>query len=139
MQLLAVLFSLIPAFVVGVQAVTAPNGSAVHSFIDTCDTPDLSPSGKHFLLWAACKTRDRLDLDKCYGDDNGNVVARKDGKLSDHCSGCRLGSGNRALGCVCKEKPDKVTWIVLNDLITNEDGFLQCYDDQHKGSETCGQ
>ncbi|KAI1762004.1 hypothetical protein GGR53DRAFT_468780 [Hypoxylon sp. FL1150] len=133
MQLLAILFSLAPAFVASIQAATSdgPNATVIS---DTCNPPDLSPSGKHFLLWAACKTKDR-----CYGDDNGNVVARKDGKLSDHCTGCRLGNGNRALGCVCKEKPDKVTWVTLDNIITNEDGFLQCYDDKHRGSETCGQ
>lgn len=67
MQLLTVILSLTPAFVAGVHAMTvppvqgntAPNGSVVHTFTDTCDTPDLSPSGKHFLLWAACQEKDR--------------------------------------------------------------------------------
>ncbi|XXH05805.1 hypothetical protein Hte_012243 [Hypoxylon texense] len=141
MQLLTVLFALTPAFVTGVRAITlppvrsntAPNSSVVHAFTGSCDTPDLSPSGKHFLLWAGCKKKG------CYGDNNGNVVAKKDGKLSDHCSGCRLGSGNRALGCVCKENPNKVTWVTLDDLINNNDGFLECYDSSHRGEETCGQ
>ncbi|KAI1771636.1 hypothetical protein F4818DRAFT_444963 [Hypoxylon cercidicola] len=139
MQLLTVALS---AFVAGVQAMTvsqlqdstAPNSSMVDSFTDTCTTPDLSPSGKHFLLWTACQQKDR-----CFGDDNGNVVAKKDGKLSESCSGCRLGSGNRALGCVCKEKPNTVTWVILDDTISNDDGYLQCFDSSHRGEETCGQ
>ncbi|KAI1403118.1 hypothetical protein F4819DRAFT_452039 [Hypoxylon fuscum] len=148
---LATLFSLVPIVAISAQAIAIPHIQEHHSTngtlrsLNDCGTLDASPSGHKWLLWASCKKKDgsqrctRLDLDKCYGDDNGKLVAKKDGKFTDHCDSCRMGSGNTAFGCVCNEDRNKVVWVTPGDLVTNDDGYLECYDSDHKGEETCGQ
>ncbi|KAL7621227.1 hypothetical protein AAE478_008544 [Parahypoxylon ruwenzoriense] len=115
------------------------NDIAVRTLAASCIDPDLSPNGHRWIMWASCERKvhekpwrcTRLDLDK------DELIPRKSGRLSEHCGSCRLGSGNKMLGCVCKERPNTITWVALDDLITNDDGYLQCFDNAHRGTETC--
>ncbi|KAI1080146.1 hypothetical protein F5B20DRAFT_580544 [Whalleya microplaca] len=122
------------------------NGTAMDwVYRDTCGLPQLVKSDKTWLLKAACQLKDhgapyrctKLDLNLCFRDDRGSLIASKGGQFIADCDACRIDKSDQMFGCVCKEDRNKVTWTNLDDVITNEDGWLQCFDDAHRGEENC--
>ncbi|KAI0010852.1 hypothetical protein F4779DRAFT_638182 [Xylariaceae sp. FL0662B] len=152
---------LISVFAAGVSAVSLPHSAALDQqqntaasgngtmakpyYSATCTTPQLLIFGKSWVLQAACEQKDhaktwrctRLDLNQCYRDNNGALAESKGGQFIADCEYCRLGTSNLMFGCVCKEDRNKVTWVRLDDLIENDDGWMQCFDSNHRGTETC--
>ncbi|KAH9905369.1 hypothetical protein F4778DRAFT_779709 [Xylariomycetidae sp. FL2044] len=108
-------------------------------FASSCFTPDIILTGTTLQLKAACKPKKGstyrctlLDLNRCYKDVNDEITADPAGRFFAAYDGCRLepeggGDNNNRLGCRNK-KTNKVSWVNMNALISNDDGRLRCFD-----------
>ncbi|KAI1082892.1 hypothetical protein F5B20DRAFT_530771 [Whalleya microplaca] len=94
----------------------------------------------HLALRADCKTNSGstqcslLDLNDCYGTDNGYVKPKDGGHFNDLClpEKSRL-DGSKLWNYCRKKKPGqnpgtRRTWIDTNELITSDNGTLKCFE-----------
>ncbi|KAI0021409.1 hypothetical protein F4780DRAFT_778686 [Xylariomycetidae sp. FL0641] len=128
---------------------TLPDGVVGdNAYMATCNAPTIFPaSGGRWVIQVECKKKHskkmrctQLDLNRCYKNDgSGHVVADPSGGFISSCGACRLGEPwNSQLGCVCNENPNEVAWTDLNADLSNDDGYIMCFDKYHRGTETCG-
>ncbi|KAI0599646.1 hypothetical protein F4775DRAFT_591096 [Biscogniauxia sp. FL1348] len=83
-----------------------------------CHTPPMGPP------WICT----HLNLNLCYGNDNGVLVARDKGMFGKTCDTCQMDGS--VLSCNCEVDGNagrRRTSIDTNDLIVNEKGWLKCF------------
>ncbi|KAI0475066.1 hypothetical protein GGR56DRAFT_675229 [Xylariaceae sp. FL0804] len=105
-------------------------------FIATCQPPNLFYEGGAWLLSTQCTKKgsqelkcSTLNLNLCYATD---LVPTKDGDFSGSCGACQLsGDSNQYLDCACSGNDFK-SMADLSDLIMNVNGYLQCFDKDHR-------
>ncbi|KAI3317848.1 Cyanovirin-N [Xylariaceae sp. AK1471] len=99
-------------------------------------------SGKPYLSTLCPSSAGRqictiLDLSYCLMNARGNLVATINGHFERSCKNCHLtGTNATVLTCSCqmfgKDAPWQDTEVDLEDIVANQDGFLSCWDSEHK-------
>ncbi|KAF4871930.1 hypothetical protein CGCSCA1_v008966 [Colletotrichum siamense] len=130
------LTSIIATLIAAVAAV--PGDPTGHWFKRTCENIELKANrgrrnGSFYVdLYANChpksgdKVANRMELDKCLGNLNGDLAWMQNGGFDYDCSGCQIidTEGDKfIMQCYCNLKR---TTINLNLGIRNEDGVLWC-------------
>ncbi|KAI2633955.1 Cyanovirin-N [Xylaria nigripes] len=106
------------------------SGNAQFNFIH--DTPYLStlcPSSTGRLICTM------LDLSYCYRNANGHLAATINGNFDRSCKDCKLvGRNATILSCSCqmfgKDAPWQDAEADLEDIVSNKDGYLTCWDSE---------
>ncbi|KAI0125327.1 hypothetical protein BJ170DRAFT_686194 [Xylariales sp. AK1849] len=71
-----------------------------------------------------------LDLNRCIGNDNGNMVFKKDGHFGWTCGNCLI-EQDSVLNCICAENNDQFGISKLgmrNGEVYNWFGYLSCFE-----------
>ncbi|CAJ2500448.1 Uu.00g033010.m01.CDS01 [Anthostomella pinea] len=129
---------------------TAANGYG--HYTHSCNFAELFHENNKWLMQADCETKNhkrrctRLDPELCYkydinGDGGvGEIVASRDGRGLVHCADCKIGGiNNEEFSCTCGMNDGHAAthYVITDDLISNNDGYLQCFDSKSRGTETC--
>ncbi|EAS27844.3 uncharacterized protein CIMG_13572 [Coccidioides immitis RS] len=104
------------------------------NFSKSCDILGVQQN----TLTALCQAprgeiRTSLDLNHCFANSDGQIVARNEGYFHNSCNYCG-GTGEGILRCFCNKKGSgqEDTKIDMNAVVKNIDGHLTCYG--HRGS-----
>ncbi|KAI9148705.1 hypothetical protein HJFPF1_10746 [Paramyrothecium foliicola] len=105
------------------------------NFRASCDAPTLH-SMYSTLLYSDCYTRDgvkrltHIDLLNCLVNRCGVLLPGRGGRYNDSCDTryCKIVDGTY-IECACRtcDGGSLVTKVNLNDFITNENGYLNCF------------
>ncbi|KAI1260353.1 hypothetical protein F5Y18DRAFT_405710 [Xylariaceae sp. FL1019] len=71
-----------------------------------------------------------LDLNRCIGNNNGEMIRQPDGNFSTSCDCDKLKGPPTYLYCICNSDTGRNnTWnaFELSNFITNDDGQLRCF------------
>ncbi|KAI5925639.1 hypothetical protein F4810DRAFT_659505 [Camillea tinctor] len=81
-----------------------------------CHTPPMGPP------WICT----HLNLNNCYGNQNGNLIEQDKGMLGKSCDNCQMDGS--VLSCDCNSDDGKRrSSIDTNNLVVNQDGWLKCF------------
>ncbi|KAI1501526.1 hypothetical protein F5X99DRAFT_408925 [Biscogniauxia marginata] len=82
-----------------------------------CHTPPMGPP------WICSQ----LDLNLCYGNDKGRIIAKDRGELGKTCDNCQLDGSIFSCDCETGLGGKERSSIDTNELVLNQDGWLKCY------------